>query len=270
MNGSASSDPDGTIVSYEWREGSNVLALLASPSVFLSVGMHTLTLQVTDDHGATGTDSVVVTVKPNAPPTATAGPDQTVTDTGGDGAEVVILNGSASSDADGSIVGYEWREGTTVVAVGASPSVSLAVGTHTLTLRVTDNDGATATDSVVVTVSPAAGPTTAHIGDIDGSSAGNKGTWAALLTVTVHNADHLPVAGAVVTGTWSGGAAGSGTCTTGGDGTCVVVSSSLRKKDSVATFTVTSVAVNGLAYAAAENHDPDGDSTGTTISIAKP
>ena len=62
MNGSASSDPDGTIVSYEWREGSDVLALVASPSVFLSVGTHTLTLQVTDDHGATGTDSVVVTV----------------------------------------------------------------------------------------------------------------------------------------------------------------------------------------------------------------
>jgi thermitase len=270
LNGSASSDPDGTIVSYEWREGSNVLALVASPSVFLSVGTHSLTLQVTDGQGATGTDSVVVTVKPNEPPTANAGPDQTVTDAGGDGAEVVILNGSASSDADGSIVGYEWREGTTVIAVGASPSVSLAVGTHTLTLRVTDNDGATGTDSVVVTVSPAASPTTAHIGDLDGSSAGNKNTWTALLTVTVHNTDHLAVAGAVVTGTWSGGASGSGTCTTRGDGTCVLASSSLRKKDSVATFMVTGVAASGLAYSAARNHDPDGDSTGTAISIAKP
>jgi hypothetical protein len=270
LNGSASSDPDGTIVSYEWREGSNVLALVASPSMFLSVDRHTLTLQVTDNHGATGTDSVVVTVNPNWPPTANAGPDQTVTDTAGDGAEVVILSGSASSDADGSIVGYEWREGTTVIAVGASPSVSLAVGTHTLTLRVTDNDGATGTDSVVVTVSPAAGPTIAHIGDLDGSAAGNKSTWMALPTVTVHNANHVAVAGAVVTGTWSGGAAGSGTCTTGGNGTCVVVSRSLRKKDSVATFTVTGVAASGLAYSASQNHDPDGDSTGTAISIAKP
>src|SRR4026208_2161663 len=82
----------------------------------LSVGTHTLTLEVRDDHGATGTDSVVVTVTPNEPPTANAGPDQTVTDVAGDGAEVVILNGSASSDANGTIVGYEWREGTGVIA----------------------------------------------------------------------------------------------------------------------------------------------------------
>jgi hypothetical protein len=72
-----------------------------------------------------------------------------------------------------------------------------------------------------------------------------------------------------VTGTWNSLAGGPGTCTTGGNGTCVVVSSSLRKKDSVATFTVTGVAAGGLAYSA-QNHDPDGDSTGTTISIAKP
>jgi hypothetical protein len=270
LNGSGSSDPDGTIVSYEWREGSNVLAFLASPSVFLSEGTHTLTLQVTDDRGAIGTDTVVVTVKPNDPPVANAGPDQAVSDTGGDGAEIVILDGSASSDADGSIVSYEWRDGTAIIAVDASPSVSLAVGTHTLTLRVTDNHGANATDSVVVTVSPAAGPSTVHIGDMDGSSAGSKSTWTALLTLTVHSPDHLPVAGAVVTGTWSGGAAGSGTCTTGTDGTCVVVSSSVRKRDSVATFTVSGVAVSGVAYSAAENHDADGESTGSAISIIKP
>jgi len=271
LNGSASSDTNGSIVAYEWREGANVIAVGASPSVSLAVGTHSLTLRVTDNDRATGTDSVVVTVNPNTPPAANAGPDQAVTDTGGDGAEAVILNGSASSDANGgSIVGYEWREGANVIAVGASPSVSLAVGTHTLTLRVTDNGGATGTDSVVVTVSPRAGPTTAHVGDLDGSPAGNKSTWTALLTVTVHNTDHLAVAGAVVTGTWSGFAAGSGTCTTGGSGTCVVVSSSFRKKDSVATFTVTGVAASGLAYSAAQNHDPDGDSTGTAISIAKP
>jgi thermitase len=236
LNGSASSDPDGAIVSYEWREGTSVLALVASPSVSLAVGAHPVTLQVTDDNGA----------------------------------ELVTLNGSASADTDGSIVGYEWREGTTVVAVGASPSVSLAVGTHTLTLRVTDNDGAASTDSVVVTVNPRPGPTTAHIGDLDGTSAADRSTWTALLTVTVHSTDHLAVAGAVVTGTWSGGATGSATCTTGAAGTCVIVSSSLRKKDGVATFTVTGVTAGGLVYSASQNHDPDGGSTGTAVSIVKP
>ena len=89
LNGSASSDPDGSIVAYEWREGANVLALEASPSIFLTVGVHTLTLQVTDDRGATGTDTVVISVRGNTPPTANAGADQTVTDGDGNGVETV-------------------------------------------------------------------------------------------------------------------------------------------------------------------------------------
>jgi thermitase len=206
----------------------------------------------------------------NLSPIASAGPDQIVSDSGADGVELIGLNGTASSDPDGTIVSYEWRDGTAIIAVGASPSVALAVGTHTLTLVVTDDDGATASDSVIVTVRPAAGPITAHIGDLDGSAAGSRRTWTAAVTVTVHNADHLPISGAVVTGTWSGGAVRSGTCTTDVDGTCVVVSSSLRNRNSVTTFTVTGVAVSGSAYSAAQNHEPDGDSTGTAISIAKP
>jgi hypothetical protein len=55
-----------------------------------------------------------------------------------------------------------------------------------------------------------------------------------------------------------------------GSGACVVASSSFRKKDSVARFTVTGVAASGFAYSGAQNHDPDGDSTGSVISVAKP
>jgi subtilase family serine protease len=87
-------------------------------------------------------------------PVANAGPDQTVTDADGDGAEVVSLDGSASHDDNGSVVAYEWREGTTPLGADALMAVSLAAGTHTLTLEVTDNDGLTATDNVTVTVQP--------------------------------------------------------------------------------------------------------------------
>lgn len=90
----------------------------------------------------------------NLAPVANAGVDQTVTDVNGDGVEQVFLDGSASSDSDGTIVSYEWREGGALVGTGATPAVSFSVGTHTLTLQVTDDDGATATDSVVVTVNP--------------------------------------------------------------------------------------------------------------------
>ena len=115
-------------MAYEWREGTDVLALEASPSIFLTVGVHTLDTQVTDDRGATGTDTVVISVRGNTPPTANAGADQTVTDGDGNGVETVTLDGSASSDADGSILSYEWSEGATVFTTGASPSVSFAVG----------------------------------------------------------------------------------------------------------------------------------------------
>jgi subtilisin family serine protease/subtilase family serine protease len=85
-------------------------------------------------------------------PVARAGADQTVTDANGNGAEVVVLDGSGSSDPDGTIVSYSWREGGTQIATGVTASVSLAAGVHTITLEVTDDDGNTASDTVVVTV----------------------------------------------------------------------------------------------------------------------
>src|SRR4030095_12306584 len=90
----------------------------------------------------------------NQPPVAHAGPDQTLTDSGGDGVELVTLDGSASTDSDGTIGSHGCREGSTIGGLIAAPQVWLPVGTHTLTLQVTDDDGAIGTDSVVVIVTP--------------------------------------------------------------------------------------------------------------------
>ena len=273
LDGSSSSDPDGSVITYEWREGSNFVAFGATPAVFLPVGAHTLTLQVTDDRGATASDTVAITVRANLPPVANAGPNQILTDTGGDNSEAVLLNGSGSSDPDGTIVSYVWRKGTTVIALGATPdAVSLPVGVHTITLQVTDDRGATASDTVDIAINGATPPgtSTVHVGDLDGSSAGSKNTWSAVLSVTVHDTSHRAVAGATVTGAWGGALTGPGTCTTGADGTCVIASGSVRKRDSAASFTISGIAASGLSYAAGDNHDPDGDSTGSAISIAKP
>jgi subtilisin family serine protease/subtilase family serine protease len=117
----------------------------------------------------------------NLRPVANAGIDQTATDTNGDGIESVTLDGSASSDSDGSIVSYEWRDGSAVLAAEASPSIFLAVGTHTLTLQVTDDHGATGTDTVVVIVnsnSPKVSVTATS------SQATEGGPTAGVLTVT--------------------------------------------------------------------------------------
>ena len=84
---------------------------------------------------------------PNQAPTANAGDDQTVTQ-----GDTVTLS-SSSTDSDGTITTYLWKEGTTTLSSASSFTKSnFSVGTHTITLTVTDNDGASATDSVVITV----------------------------------------------------------------------------------------------------------------------
>jgi hypothetical protein len=88
----------------------------------------------------------------NQPPTANAGQDQTVQDADGNGSQSVTLNGSGSSDSDGTISSYTWLENNASIASGANPAVNLTVGSHTITLRVTDNGGLTASDTVVITV----------------------------------------------------------------------------------------------------------------------
>lgn len=90
----------------------------------------------------------------NQPPTADGGLDQTVTDTDDGGDEDVTLDGSGSSD-DGTIVSYVWTESAVEIATGVNPLVTFAVGEHTVTLTVTDDEGATDTDVVVITVDPA-------------------------------------------------------------------------------------------------------------------
>lgn len=67
LDGSASFDPDGTIVSYQWHEGDTLLGNTAALQTDLAVGEHVLTLTMTDDDGLLATDTVVVTVKAATP-----------------------------------------------------------------------------------------------------------------------------------------------------------------------------------------------------------
>ena len=207
----------------------------------------------------------------NQPPTANAGTDQTVTDSDDSGSELVTLDGAGSSDSDGNIVAYEWSEGGSTIATGASPTVTLGVGAHTITLTVTDDGGASDTDQVTVVVLSPNPSDTMHVGDLDGAATGQKGQWQATVTVTVHDAAEQAVANAVVSGNWSGGFSGADySCTTGAGGQCSVTSGSVGKRNASMTFTVGGVTDTTLTYDAPANHDPDGDSTGTAITVNKP
>jgi hypothetical protein len=86
----------------------------------------------------------------NTPPTANAGADQTI-ECGG-GTTSVTLNGTASSDADGDTLTYEWREGATVLGTTAVLNTSLPFGPHTITLKVTDPSGDFSEDTVSVNI----------------------------------------------------------------------------------------------------------------------
>ncbi len=98
---------------------------------------------------------------PNLAPTAEAGANQTVIE-----GQSVTLDGSGSVDPDGTIVSYLWAQTSgTAVSFAASavqptftaPSVSSASQTLSFALTVTDNSGATASDTVTVTVLPQGG-----------------------------------------------------------------------------------------------------------------
>jgi glucuronoarabinoxylan endo-1,4-beta-xylanase len=88
----------------------------------------------------------------NTSPIANAGTAINVVDSDGSGTETILLNGIGSIDHDGFIVSYEWREGDSIIATGATESVDFSVGIHNITLTVTDNEGATGSDNVELTI----------------------------------------------------------------------------------------------------------------------
>jgi hypothetical protein len=114
------------------------------------------TVVVTSNFG--GSDTVNLGESSNIPPVADTGGDYQITDSDSNGTEIVTLNGSGSFDPDGSIQGYEWKEGGEVLGNAATLKFNFSLGTHFVTLIVTDNQGATASDNAVVNVIPMGGP----------------------------------------------------------------------------------------------------------------
>ena len=148
---SGSSDPDGSIVSYEWDFGDGDTGSgIAASHQFVSGGVYTVTLTVTDDGGAATTATDQVTVSSNQAPTASF----SATPTSGAAPLDVDFDASGSSDPDGSIVSYEWDFGDGTSDSGETASHQYTSdGSFTVTLTVTDDEGATgtATDGVLVT-----------------------------------------------------------------------------------------------------------------------
>ena len=167
LHGSAS-DPDGTVETYRWEQVRGPSASLSNAdqasTSFVAPkvkGYQVLIFQLTavDDRGATATSdyvSVGIWGELNQPPNAHAGLDQTVTS-----GDKVTLRGRAS-DSDGTVETYRWEQvyGPSVLLSDKNQASTSFVapeattGSQVLTFRltVTDDNDATATDEVVVTI----------------------------------------------------------------------------------------------------------------------
>ncbi len=165
LNASSSNDPDGTINSYNWSKisGPSSGTISTPTSVSTSVtslvqGTYQFQLVVTDNKGATGKDTVTITVNANQSPVADAGQSQVIILP----TSSVTLNGSASRDPDGTINSFNWSKisgpssGTISTPTQVTTNVtSLVQGTYQFQLFVTDNKGATGKDTVTITVNSA-------------------------------------------------------------------------------------------------------------------
>jgi streptogramin lyase len=159
----SSSEPTGTSVTVKvrssndrinwsaWETSGNGVPLIATPNgQYLQIEA---TLRI-----ISGEESpILYDLTVNRPPVANAGPDQTVEQESYAGT-VVTLDGSASTDADSTpgtnddIVSFDWYEDTTLLGSGETLNHAFPLGSHTVTLVVTDSFGQTDSDEVVIIV----------------------------------------------------------------------------------------------------------------------
>jgi hypothetical protein len=180
LDGSNSSDADGSIASYQWTQTGGTPVTLSDPSAAKPVftapevgpGGEALTFQlkVADDGGLQDTDTCLVNVTwINLPPTADAGPDHNISE-----GQTATLDGSNSDDPDDGVATYLWTQTggvpvtlsnpATVKPTFTAPDVGAGGGALTFQLTVTDNDGLQDTDTCIVNVSWVNLPPTADAG----------------------------------------------------------------------------------------------------------
>ena len=165
LNGAQSYDPDGEALTYSWSLShvpAGSAATLSSTSAVAPTftadvqGTYVATLAVMDTHGAfSDPDSVTVSFT-NVKPVANGGGNQA-----GSVGQVIQLNGSLSSDANGDPLNYSWAfvlKPSSSVAALSNPSGAVTqftadrAGTYIISLVVNDNFVDSDPDTMTVTI----------------------------------------------------------------------------------------------------------------------
>ena len=151
VDGSASSDPDGSVVAWAWTFGDGTSATGATAKPRLRLGRQLR--GHADRHGRQGghgqsDEELTVAATTNQPPTANF--------TAGCAGLACALDGSSSTDPDGSVAAYSWAFGDGSSGTGAKPSHTYAAaGSYSVVLTVTDDKGATGSITRLVSVTAA-------------------------------------------------------------------------------------------------------------------
>ncbi|MFC1861231.1 S8 family serine peptidase [Chloroflexota bacterium] len=254
FDGSNSYDSDGDPLTYAWDFGDGSAGIGVAPShVYTAGGTYTVTLVVNDgkvDSEPSISNAEITEV--NDPPVADAGQDQTALV-----GESVTFDASGSYDIDGSINAFNWDfgDGSTGTSEVATHAYA-AVGTYTVVLTVTDNEGLTDTDEAVVTITDVAA-NVMHVASIDMSisnrKAGPNTFTSGTAKVTIIDANGFPVEGATVYGQWSGLTSDNDSGITNGSGEVTLTSNSVKNSGGIFTFTINDITKDGWTYESSAN-----------------
>ena len=134
FNAGASSDPQGSALTYSWNFGDSATGTGVAPThAYAAAGSYSLSLTVTDAFGLTATALTTVTIVVKAPTADAGGPYSSAI------GSPVTFNGAASVDPQGQMLTYAWAFGDGTNGTGVSPShFYAAAGVFTATLTVTD------------------------------------------------------------------------------------------------------------------------------------